>query len=460
MNALPDPVITALCDGTDHLIRADEPLAGLQLRCGGDLPGLLAVPGLLALVRKARCGGVTLIETVRAEDEGQPIHFVAEVSPNGAGTRLTLAQWRLVEGPAGAIPRESLAALVHRTAALHALLDAEGRVLAVERTVDDPDLAGDAAALAALAEQWCVGQSHWTAAVELVGVAHHQPLHWRLLDDVGLRIAGSDRTWRARIAPRGSAGFDLHILAEGLEAAGGPALPRPDPATDPGWSRLIGRDLVPALRQPINRIVANAETIRSRLAGPLSDDYAAYAANIAEAGRHLAALVEDLADLDAVEAPDFAPAPDRIDLADCGRRAAGILAMRAAERAITLVTPPEGLAVPATGEFRRVLQILLNLVTNAIRYGPAESEVTIAAGRDGPMAWIAVEDGGEGLDPEAANRIFAKFERLGRSGDGGSGLGLYISRRLARAMGGDLVVAVRDAPGTRFVLTLPGRDTA
>ncbi|MGG2357298.1 sensor histidine kinase, partial [Salmonella enterica] len=88
----------------------------------------------------------------------------------------------------------------------------------------------------------------------------------------------------------------------------------------------------------------------------------------------------------------------------------------------------------------------LNLLTNAIRYSPAHSTVTIAVGQAGPKAWIAVSDEGEGLSPEQAARVFDKFERLGRTGDGGSGLGLYISRRLARAMGGDLVVSGRSRP--------------
>lgn len=455
MSGAPDLVINGRCDSTDVLVAADEPLAGLQIRCGGDMPGMLAVPGLLALVRRARVAGITLADQVRAEDEGRPIRFLAEVTAAG---QIALTHWRLDETAAGVIPHDAQAALVQATAALHAVLDANGRVLVVNPPRRDPDLAGDAAALDALAERWRAEGGHWSAAVELVGVAHRQPLHWRLLDDVALHLSGSRRKWRARIAPRGDAAFDLHILADALDPP-----PPAETVADPGWSRLIGRDLVPALRQPINRIIANAETIRSRLAGPLADGYAAYAADIAEAGRHLAALVEDLADLDAVEAPDFAPAPDRIDLADCGRRAAGILAMRARDRAITLVTPPENLTVPATGEFRRVLQILLNLVTNAIRYGPSDGRVVISTGREGPQAWIAVEDGGAGLDADVAERIFAKFERLGRSGDGGSGLGLYISRRLARAMGGDLFVAPRaagDPPGTRFVLTLPGRDTA
>ncbi len=103
-----------------------------------------------------------------------------------------------------------------------------------------------------------------------------------------------------------------------------------------------------------------------------------------------------------------------------------------------------------------MLQILLNLITNAIRYGPDHSQVRIETGGDAHVTWIAVQDQGKGLTPEQASHVFDKFERLGRTGDGGSGLGLYISRRLARAMGGDLVVA-QQGEGARFVLTLPGR---
>ena len=69
-------------------------------------------------------------------------------------------------------------------------------------------------------------------------------------------------------------------------------------------------------------------------------------------------------------------------------------------------------------------------------------------------------DQGEGLDDEQQARVFGKFERLGRSGDGGTGLGLYISRHLARAMGGDLIVASAPGEGARFVLRLPSDPSA
>jgi len=67
-----------------------------------------------------------------------------------------------------------------------------------------------------------------------------------------------------------------------------------------------------------------------------------------------------------------------------------------------------------------------------------------------------VADQGEGLDAGEQARVFAKFERLGRQGDGGSGLGLYISRRLAEAMGGRLTVESAKGEGARFTLELPG----
>ncbi len=446
--------VRGLCDNADRLVEADAALAGLQVRCGGDMPGTLAVPALLTLVRRVRASGVAQLRQLGAVDEGKMIAFLAYAAPDGQGTRIELTQWRLAGDAVADIAPDD--AVLYQIAAIHAVLGADQRVLAVDLRGDDADLAGEAAALSALAERWQREGLVWSAAVDLIGVAHRQPLHWRLLDDVAFHIAGSARTWRARIMPHGDAGFDLLILADALTD------PRPPaqeiaPVTLPG-NRLIGRDLAPALRQPINRIIANAETIRTRLAGPIADAYAGYAADIAEAGRHLLSLVEDLADLDAVEAPEFSPAPDRIDLADCARRAAGILAMRAQERGITLVPPAEGTQVPATGEFRRVLQILLNLLTNAIRYSPQHSTVTIECGGDTAQAWVAVHDQGAGLDHEQAARVFEKFERLGRSGDGGSGLGLYISRRLARAMGGDLTVA--PGPGARFELSLPGRAAA
>ena len=455
----PGGMIRARTDGADQLIAAVEPLAGLQLRSGSSVPGAIAVPALLALVRRVRRTGQPASRTILSIDEGRPVTAMAVVTPEGEGTSIELSQWHQGEEAAPELPVPE--ALLHHLAEAEILLDDAQRVIVAD--VRAPDLAGLAAALE-------TGRGHyWTDFVTIDRVsdlmtARQGPLHWRLLDDAPFSVEGSTRNWRARILPRAQGGFALLAIPEIIEAV--PASPQPVDAkpeeadAQPGWNRLLGRDLAPALRQPIARIIANAETIRTRLAGPLADEYASYARDIADAGRHLMSLIEDLADLEAVEAPGFAPAPDHIDLADCARRAAGILSVRAQERCITLVTPDGAASVPAIGEFRRVLQVLLNLVTNAIRYSPEGTAVTLEVGLDQRGAWIAVQDEGHGLTAEQAERVFEKFERLGRSGDGGTGLGLYISRHLARAMGGDLVVTSAAGEGARFELTLPPDRTA
>jgi signal transduction histidine kinase len=225
-------------------------------------------------------------------------------------------------------------------------------------------------------------------------------------------------------------------------------------------ARLIGSALAPVLRQPVARIIANAETIRARLAGPLRAEYSEYAGTIASAGQHLAAMLDDLADLEVVETPGFATVRERVDLADAAARAAGILGVRARNREIVLdVAGERGMAV-ATAEFRRVLQILINLIGNAIAYSPDGSRVTVtvAAPGKGRVA-VTVADEGPGVTPEQAMRIFDKGERLGRDSDGGrdkgSGLGLYISRRLAEAMEGSLTVQTAQGGGALFRLELP-----
>ena len=122
-------------------------------------------------------------------------------------------------------------------------------------------------------------------------------------------------------------------------------------------------------------------------------------------------------------------------------------------------TIAQSATLPAVAEFRRVLQVLLNLVGNALRYAPEDSQIWIRLEQDAAVARVIVADQGPGLDPDQQRKVFEKFERLGRSGDGGSGLGLYISRRLARAMGGDLAVESAPGQGARFVLTVPAAIT-
>lgn len=463
-----------LTDNQDRLLKADELLAELQEACGGRIPGPLAVPELLELVRQSREIGMRIAREFSAFDGQEMVAGFVRVRPvtapedivacGGDGCEILIENWQShPEGHHSLTKSTQFRDAADRASAeVSALLDAQQNLkFLVSTSVDTPALveAVDASP-----------GKHWSEYIALEGIAHEQPLHWRLLDGAKASIPGSKRTWRVRLLPKGSlnaapSGYELLLIANeplekqamAQEQSGGT-----EQLLEP--SRMIGSALTPVLRQPISRIIANAETIHARLAGPLRDEYSEYAANIAAAGQHLAGMLDDLADLEVVEAPDFKTAKERVDLADVAKRAAGILGVRAQARAIDVTFEDAPEPVFAHAEFRRVLQILINLIGNAIAYSPEHSLVTIAVGTLGDdSAGVTVSDQGPGVTPEQASKIFEKFERLGRDSDGGndqgSGLGLFISRKLARAMEGELEVLPEDVEdelvGAQFRLTLP-----
>lgn len=449
------PVLArALSDGDDRLVSAEEPLAGLQLRCGGELPGMISIPALLEIVRKARRYQLQLARTIIAQDGEDVITAWIEAQPRRdgeGGCDIILRNIQvspLPEEEADETLRRRIA-IDRQLAELTAQLDGGQRILAVES--DAPDLAELCDAM-----RKGLGEP-WTDFVTIPARGDVQPLHWRLLDGARLTVSGSPRHWRATLIPQGALAGDPVCFELLLLSDEPPPQARPAAAAEPAPSsgNIVGKEVAPVLRQPLARIIANAETIRTRLAGPLSEDYASYAAEIVSAGNHLLGLLSDLADLEIVEAETFTTAPDPIDLADVARQAAGILNMRARAKRIAIDAPGPGESLPAIAEFRRVLQILLNLIGNAIAYSPEDSRVRIALEDIGARARIVVADQGPGLSAKEAEAVFGKFERLGRGGDGGSGLGLYISRRLARAMGGDLRVESVKGEGARFILDLP-----
>jgi anti-sigma regulatory factor (Ser/Thr protein kinase) len=448
--------IHARTDALDRLVEADEPLAELQLRSGGTLPGPITAPALLELVRKSRLYGLRLARAIRMQDDEQQVSVWATVAPTeeGEGAIVELNDWRSAPLPdgGGAIAAERRGRIARQLAELSALLGPDQELLSVD---------GRTAELEPLVARMRAGLgTRWTDFVAFEGATPDQGLPWGMLDTVPVQLDGSQRSWKAHLiplSPRGgdSAGFELHLVADEPPRAN---VEEPGRSRDRGVSAAIGREIAPVLRQPISRIIANAETIRTQLAGPLAEEYSNYAADISTAGEHLLALIDDLADLEVVEDEQFTTAPDRIDLADVARRAVGILGVRAQEKGIGIDAPKRGEAIPATAEFRRVLQILLNLLGNAIRYSPEGSVVWVRTERDASVARIVVADQGAGLSSEQQARVFEKFERLGRSGDGGSGLGLYISRRLAEAMNGTLTVESAPGQGARFTLELPADE--
>jgi hypothetical protein len=442
-------IARARSDADDRLVDADDPLAGLQVRSGGALPGPIANPGLRDMVRRARQSGLRLAGAVTLQDDSDRITAWVEVMPDaaGEGCRIGIVSWAADPLPRPDPQAEEARrhAIVRHLAELSLRLGPGQEILTVDTTASELEPLA-AAMMAGAGEAW----------VDFVGLAD-RVRDWRLLDGAPVTLPGAQRNWTAHLIPlglpeRGSAGFELHFTS---------ATPLPDPPAGApvlqrsSFGKAMGREIAPVLRQPISRIIANADTIRTQLAGPLAEEYSAYAADIASAGEHLLALIDDLADLEVVEDAHFSTAPDRIDLADVACRAAGILGVRARERTIAVELPQDGESAPAIGEFRRVLQILLNLLGNALRYSPEGSQVWLQVERAGDRARVTVADQGGGLTDEQQAKVFDKFERLGRNSDGGTGLGLYISRRLARAMDGDLTLESALGQGARFTLDLP-----
>jgi signal transduction histidine kinase len=111
----------------------------------------------------------------------------------------------------------------------------------------------------------------------------------------------------------------------------------------------------------------------------------------------------------------------------------------------------------------KVEQILINLLTNAVKFTDPGGGITVSARMDEGHAVLRVEDTGVGIEPERLADIFEPFVQVGRSlasAHEGTGLGLAISRDLARAMGGDLLVESSLAEGSTFTLLLPRAETA
>jgi signal transduction histidine kinase len=453
----PLPPVSGRLDAEGRLIKADPPLLALHEHAGGRPGGTLAVPQIATLARLAKRLGITVARPAIAADGEQDLDLWVRAEPRGEEINLEISGWTArPSAPERDVPAaereadfqraaadwtfetdESLALTQVSAGAASALGRTTGeligrRMVHLFRFREGED--GALPILTALAEQ---SRFENQVAQPVGGGAHYMLAGVPLIDGMG-RFAGF----------RGSAAR--------YEAGPAPAAaPMRAPREDEPPAGAFGERLDEALRAPLNHIVSAAELLRSQGEGPLRREYAAYAGDIASAGRHLLAMVDDLVDLQAIERPDFRPDVEPIDLADIARRAAGLLSVRAAERGVRIDKPSERDSLPALGEFRRVLQIMMNLLVNAIRYSPEGGMIWIRPEREGDTASITVADLGKGIAVEDQARIFDKFERVDPTEAGGTGLGLYIARRLARAMGGDLVVDSAPGQGARFTLTLP-----
>jgi signal transduction histidine kinase len=172
---------------------------------------------------------------------------------------------------------------------------------------------------------------------------------------------------------------------------------------------------------------------------------------IAEEGQRLERLVGDVLDLAKLDARRFALLREEVDMRSLCERAYDTFQEEARARDIDYeLELGEGAVLVTDGD--RVLQIVTNLIANALRWTPPGGRVDLALARSNGEVTVAVADTGPGIAPEEQERIFRPFW----SGDGGgTGLGLPIARELALALGGRLELQSDAGRGSRFVLVLP-----
>jgi signal transduction histidine kinase len=171
----------------------------------------------------------------------------------------------------------------------------------------------------------------------------------------------------------------------------------------------------------------------------------------------MADLVGDLLELSRLESGTINLEIGPFSIAEAGAQVASSLLPIAIDHGTRLTTTLPPRMRVATGDRRRVEQILTNLVANALKFTPEGGTVEIAGRVDGLAAFLIVRDDGDGIPAEDRGRIFERFQRLvGHERVMGTGLGLPIARDLARQMGGDLDVASVPGAGSSFVLVLPG----
>jgi signal transduction histidine kinase len=225
------------------------------------------------------------------------------------------------------------------------------------------------------------------------------------------------------------------------------------------------------IRTPINAIIGYTELLDLGISGTLSEGQRAQLARIRSSGRHLVGLIDDVLDLAKVEAGRMPVASVTAIAGVAVETALSLVRPQAAAKAIQLATTCAGdRNALYLGDQARVQQILINLLSNAVKFTPSHGRVGVRCGStaSGPTdasdieadGWtcLTVEDTGVGIPADKIEAIFQPFTQV-ESGytrtHGGTGLGLTISRRLARLMGGDLTVESREGQGSRFILWLP-----
>ena len=209
------------------------------------------------------------------------------------------------------------------------------------------------------------------------------------------------------------------------------------------------------LRTPLNSILGFTQLLQmSELSAEDSDAVQ----RILGAGRHLLTLINELIDIARIESGDLSLSVEPVLVCPLIEESSQLMAPIAAERAIRIIQDCPRPALAMHADRHRLSQVLVNLISNAVKYNHRGGTITIACREEGTgQASIVVSDTGPGISPENIERIFAPFERLGAEQTmvEGTGIGLPLARALTEAMRGRLTASSVPGQGSAFTVSLP-----
>src|ERR1700680_332666 len=211
------------------------------------------------------------------------------------------------------------------------------------------------------------------------------------------------------------------------------------------------------LRTPLNAIIGFTDALLAGVDAPLNDEQRASLTWVQRGGRDLLGLINDILDLSTVEAGKLTITPESFNPVELVESVQGQHRPLAEPKGLALVLRNDAAPEHVVLDRQRTLQILVNLVGNAVKF-TADGQVTIVtSGAAAERLVVAVQDTGPGIDPRDMEGLFEEFRRVGPDAarSEGTGLGLAISRRLARAMGGGITATSTPGTGSTFTLDLP-----
>ncbi len=225
------------------------------------------------------------------------------------------------------------------------------------------------------------------------------------------------------------------------------------------------------IRTPLNAVMGYADLLEMEIGGPLNEAQRAHVGRIRASSAHLRGLIDDVLDLAKVEAGRMEVERERGLAATAVATAVALVRPQAEARGIALEDPCAGdHATTYVGDEARVRQILANLLSNAVKFTGRGGTVRVTCGTlpeagqgarvvgEGPWTFLRVEDTGVGIAPERLDEVFRPYVQVETGHTrtrGGTGLGLTISRHLARLMEGDLTAESQPGRGSVFTLWLP-----